>query len=224
MSVAAAAAAVERALAQLQPVAGTNETDALARGPDPMPRMAIMPDIAHGPESMPRIAISPAIARGPDPMPRMANSAAIASGPDPLPRRANSAAIASGPDPLPRRALRDVLARAVAAISVALELMRFTRSYLTGGPFRNEPFGATPRMPAEPLWPALAPAFARLATEIDDPSRGPLARLVEALTELQRQLLFEADCAESTDALNNSRQYLQAAGYLDLAAAELALL
>ena len=157
---------------------------------------------------------------------------------------------------LSRGAANSAVDRAADAITAALALSRFQRGFVSGGRFRNEPFGPTPRMPAEPLWPTHADAFAALAAECSaTPHAGPaidvlassermpvvparadiaaarrtsaraeLADLVSALEALQRQLLFEADCAESTDALNNSRQYLQAAGYLDHAAAELASL
>lgn len=76
-----------------------------------------------------------------------------------------------------------------------------------GEPFRHASFGRVPAMPEGPMFPALVPL-----------ASGPLRRMVEALEALQRQLVFEADCAEHTDALNNCRQYLHAAGRLDRAA------
>ncbi len=184
----------------------------------------------------------------------------------------------------------DAIEHAADAIARAIEHLRFERSYVSDGPFRHQPFGKTPLLPAEPLWPAHAEAFARLAAEAEaagangaeadaqtdrtagaliaklpravarmakrvadavqphaaaepavdtrephalPPShhvrvsraqRRKLADLVVALTELQRQVLFDADCAESTDSHNTCHQYLQAAGYVDLAAAALASL
>lgn len=114
----------------------------------------------------------------------------------------------------------DAIARAAMAIAAALEVMRFARSYDRTGPFRNAPFGATPQLPVGALWPEHATAIASLTTSTLA-ARKQLGDLLGALDALQRQLIFEADCAESTDALNNSRQYLQAAGFLDRAVAEL---
>ena len=42
--------------------------------------------------------------------------------------------------------------------------------------------------------------------------------LYDALEGLTRQLVWAADCAEFTDATGNARQYLRAAGHVDLAA------
>lgn len=113
----------------------------------------------------------------------------------------------------------EAVRHAAETIVTALLVMRFQRSFSTSGPFRRESFGPTPQLPAGPLWPDHAAAFIELGK-----LAGPIAALVPALEALQRLVIFEADCAESTDAHNNSRQYLQAAGYLDRAAADLASL
>lgn len=118
----------------------------------------------------------------------------------------------------------DPLAEAYQEIKAALEHMRFQRPFVSGSVFKKVEFGKTPQMPTGPMWPQHELAFAWLRTgERDKPeySRERFLDLVNALETLQRQLVFEADCQESIDALNTSRQYLQAAGYLDRAVFEL---
>lgn len=107
-----------------------------------------------------------------------------------------------------------------ADIGDALAHMRFQQPFVSGGVFRNVSFGPTPQMPVGPLWPAYELAFAWLRTGEREPTlygRERLLALLAALDTLQRQLIYEADCQESIDALNTSRQYLQAAGYVDRA-------
>ena len=78
------------------------------------------------------------------------------------------------------------------------------RSAEHGGPFRHEPLSAgVPQPPVGPMYPA----FAHVSGELYD-----------ALESLTRQLVWAADCAEFTDATGNARQYLYAAGHVDLAA------
>jgi hypothetical protein len=72
-----------------------------------------------------------------------------------------------------------------------------------GEPFFRADFGSVPKMPVGPLLPRLAAARSL------DPY---LDHLVDGLEALLVQLVFMADCQEAVDALNNSRQYLYAAG------------
>jgi hypothetical protein len=73
-------------------------------------------------------------------------------------------------------------------------------------PLHEVQFGQVPQVPEGPMFPGLA--------------SGPLT---EALDELQRALIWEADNAEFLDANLNSAVYLRAAGHLDRAAAALAM-
>jgi hypothetical protein len=74
-----------------------------------------------------------------------------------------------------------------------------------GGPLHEAHFGQVPEVPEGPMFPGL--------------TAGPL---MDAMDELQRALIWEADNAEFTDANLNSAVYLRAAGHLDRAAATLA--
>ncbi|WP_037503411.1 hypothetical protein [Solirubrobacter soli] len=75
-----------------------------------------------------------------------------------------------------------------------------------GGPLHDAHFGQVPQVPVGPMFPGL-----------------PAGPLTEAMDELQRALIWEADNAEFLDANLNSSVYLRAAGHLDRAAATLAL-
>jgi hypothetical protein len=74
-----------------------------------------------------------------------------------------------------------------------------------GGPLHEAHFGRVPEVPEGPMFPGLP----------DDP-------LTEAMDELQRALIWEADNAGFLDADLNSSVYLRAAGHLDRAAANVA--
>jgi hypothetical protein len=118
----------------------------------------------------------------------------------------------------------DPLGEAYQDFKAALEHMRFQRGYTQNGIFKDVHFGKTPQMPVGPMWPQHELAFAWLRTgerETNAYSRERFLALIHALEALQRQLVFEADCQESIDALNTSRQYLQAAAYLDRAVSKL---
>ena len=65
-------------------------------------------------------------------------------------------------------------------------------------------------MPQPPEGPK-PPAFAAIR------GHAALDPLIDALEHLQHQLVWAADCAEFTDAVLNSAQFLRAAGHLDLA-------
>ena len=79
----------------------------------------------------------------------------------------------------------------------AVALARF-EAHEDGGPFRHAPLSrGRSAAAAAPMFPV--PVHAALET-------------------LQHQLVWAADCAEYSDATNNARQYLQAAGHVDLAA------
>jgi hypothetical protein len=75
-----------------------------------------------------------------------------------------------------------------------------------GGPLHDAHFGQVPQVPEGAMFPGL-----------------PSGPLTEAMDELQRALIWEADNAEFLDANLNSAVYLRAAGHLDRAAAALAL-
>ena len=75
-----------------------------------------------------------------------------------------------------------------------------------GGPLHEAHFGQVPQVPEGPMFPGL-----------------PSGPVTEAMDELQRALIWEADNAEFLDANLNSSVYLRAAGHLDRAAAALAL-
>jgi hypothetical protein len=75
-----------------------------------------------------------------------------------------------------------------------------------GDPLHVAHFGQVPQVPEGPMFPGL-----------------PAGALTEAMDELQRALIWEADNAEFLDANLNSAAYLRAAGHLDRAAAALAL-
>lgn len=94
------------------------------------------------------------------------------------------------------------LAHVAGHVQRAVALARFEVHDPDDGPFRHEPLSENvPQTPRTPLIPALGP--------------GPEAQALEAL---QYQLVWAADCAEYSDALNDSRQFLRAAGHVDLAA------
>ena len=75
-----------------------------------------------------------------------------------------------------------------------------------GDPLHEAHFGQIPEIPEGPMFPGL-----------------PAGPLTEAMDELQRALIWEADNAEFLDADLNSAVYLRAAGHLDRAAANLSL-
>ena len=86
----------------------------------------------------------------------------------------------------------------------AVGLARF-QAHERDGPFRHEPLSSgVPQRPQGALLPALH--------EVRGDS------LAAALEALQVELVWAADCAEYSDATANARQYLQAAGHVDLAA------
>ncbi len=86
----------------------------------------------------------------------------------------------------------------------AAALARFQAHAEYGGPFRHEALSdGVPQPPIGPMYPA----FAHVSGELYD-----------ALEHLTHQLVWAADCAEFTDATGNARQYLSAAGHVDLAA------
>ena len=72
------------------------------------------------------------------------------------------------------------------------------------GPLHEAHFGQVPQVPEGPMFPGL-----------------PSDQLTQAMDELQRALIWEADNAEFLDANLNSSVYLRAAGHLDRAAAAL---
>src|SRR4051794_24208236 len=76
-----------------------------------------------------------------------------------------------------------------------------------GGPLHAAHFGQVPHVPEGPMFPGL-----------------PDGPLTEAMDELQRALIWEADNAAFLDADLNRSVYLRAAGHLDRAAASVALL
>ena len=89
-------------------------------------------------------------------------------------------------------------------VEAAAALARFHAQADRTGPFRHEPLSdGVPQPPVGPIYPA----FEHVGGELYD-----------ALEGLTRQLVWAADCAEFTDATGNSRQYLHAAGHVDLAA------
>ncbi len=121
----------------------------------------------------------------------------------------------------------DPLGEAHQEITAALAHMRFERPTAQDGIFKHVEFGKTPQMPAGPMWPQHELAFAWLRTgerENNAYSRERFLALISALETLQRQLIFEADCQESIDAVNTSRQYLKAAAHLDRAMFQLVTL
>jgi hypothetical protein len=89
-------------------------------------------------------------------------------------------------------------------VEAAAALARFRARVESETPYRHEPLSdGVPQEPAGPMYPA----FAHVRGELYD-----------ALEELTRALVWAADCAEFTDATGNARQYLHAAGHVDLAA------
>jgi len=118
--------------------------------------------------------------------------------------RASEAEISWNPDAL--EAVGDAVARALA-------LARFEVFGERDGPFHRVDFGPTPQQPRPPMFPAFVSARTTVGA--------PVASLMESLEALQQALVWEADCAEFTDARNNSIQYLRAAGHLELAAGRL---
>jgi hypothetical protein len=89
-------------------------------------------------------------------------------------------------------------------VEAAAALARFQARAEWDGPYRPERLSdGVPQEPTGPMYPA----FAHVSGELYD-----------ALEALTRQLVWAADCAEFTDATNNARQYLHAAGHVDLAA------
>ena len=87
----------------------------------------------------------------------------------------------------------------------AIAIARFDAEGAGDGPALEVSFGQFPSVPEGPLFPGL--------------QTGPLT---DAITELQRALIWEADNADFTDANLNSAVYLRAAGHLHRAAARLA--
>jgi len=115
----------------------------------------------------------------------------------------------------------DVAAREIEEIAAALDkahaMASFQASHQSGDPFHSVAFpGGVPQMPKGPMFASFAEGQ-RLARLGDEKTAGLLVRLMKALDDLQRALIYRADCQEYGDALNNERQYLCAAGYLDLA-------
>ncbi|MEW6431370.1 MAG: hypothetical protein AB1730_07650 [Myxococcota bacterium] len=106
------------------------------------------------------------------------------------------------------RAHLDALARHVAH---AIGRMRFR-------PVEREPPPRHPsnfaRVPREP--PPSFPSFVE-ARALGGPHAAAVRALLDALAAFQERLVFEADCQEYVDALNSSREFLFAAGHLDLA-------
>jgi hypothetical protein len=100
---------------------------------------------------------------------------------------------------LPRGAVRADLEHAVAIANFDAD------GAGDGGPLHEAHFGQVPVVPEGPMFPGLTA----------DP-------LTDAMDELQRALIWEADNAEFTDADLNSAVYLRAAGHLDRGAATLA--
>ena len=128
------------------------------------------------------------------------------------------------PDLSDDRSPADPVGDAFADIRDALKHMRFETPYVPDSVFKHVSFGTTPTMPTGSMWPEHALPFAWLRTERTtciEYSYERFSELIDALEALQRRLVFEADCQESIDAHNTSRQYLQSAGYLDRAVAAL---
>jgi hypothetical protein len=94
------------------------------------------------------------------------------------------------------------------AVRRAAELARFADRAPRDGPFFPAALSpAVPEPPEQPLLPALQAV------------RGDarLEPVVDALETLQYELVWSADCAEFSDAVHDSRQYLHAAGHVELA-------
>lgn len=100
-----------------------------------------------------------------------------------------------------------------AAVVRAVALARFEAPDERDGPFLEVQFGPTPQEPRSPMFPGFVAVWTTVGA--------PVAALMESLEALQRALVWEADCAEFTDARNNSMQYLRAAGCLEIAAEKL---
>jgi len=96
-----------------------------------------------------------------------------------------------------------------ARVSRAVQLMRF-EVHESDGPFHRSSFKGPPKWPATPLFPRLADPGAFVGAP-----GAAVQRLFDAIEALQQQLVFEADCQEYVDALQNSAQFLRAAGHLD---------
>lgn len=107
----------------------------------------------------------------------------------------------------------EALEDAAAAIGRAVALARFEVPDERDGPFFDVEFEPTPQEPRSPMFPAFVAVWTAVGA--------PVAALMESLEALQRALVWEADCAEFTDARNSSIQYLRAAGYVEIAAEQL---
>lgn len=102
-----------------------------------------------------------------------------------------------------------------ALVERAIGLAGFDIRFVEGGPSHAVDFGGgVPQEPKRPAYPALAAVRASVDEEI--------GVLIDALEDLQVALVFQADCAEFTDARFNSEQFLRAAGHVDVAAGVLA--
>jgi hypothetical protein len=108
------------------------------------------------------------------------------------------------------RSSSKALVAVATAVARAVALARFEALDERDGPFLQIQFGPTPQEPRSPMFPE----FVAVRTTVE----ARVAALMESLEALQRSLVWEADCAEFTDARNNSMQYLRAAGYLEIAA------
>ena len=105
----------------------------------------------------------------------------------------------------------DDVAPIAAHVEHACALASFSVRPARDDPIRAETFGTgVPAWPEGPMFPGLVTARERLEGE-------PLAALIDALEEMQKALVFRADCSEYWDALLNRTVYLHAAGSLDRA-------
>ena len=105
----------------------------------------------------------------------------------------------------------DAVAPIAAHVERAFALASFSVRPAREDPIRAETFGAgVPAWPEGPMFPSLVSARERLEGE-------PLAAMIDALEEMQKALVFRADCSEYWDALLNRTVYLRAAGRLDCA-------
>lgn len=111
-----------------------------------------------------------------------------------------------------RATSEDIRVEEVAAlVERAAGLANFDIRFVEGGPTHAIDFGgAVPQEPQRPAYPALA--------AVRDSVEEEIGVLIDALEDLQIALVFQADCAEFTDARFNSEQFLRAAGHVDVAA------
>ena len=94
-------------------------------------------------------------------------------------------------------------------VRLAIAIASFRVRPAQGEPFRHAQFGAIPTTPVGPM-------FMRLDEALEAASP-PIAGLLEAMDDLARTYVAEADAQEAVDAHGNSAQYLYAAGRLDVA-------